>query len=73
MLDGSEVVLDLVAGEETSKFLIDELSYVVCYHRIGYSKSGEDDSPDELLSLCSGDSGKRLCFYPFGEIINSHY
>ena len=45
VLDGSEVVLDLVAGEETSKFLIDELVSVVCYHRIEYSKSNEDVPP----------------------------
>ena len=73
MLNGSEVVLDFVDGEETSKLLINELGFVVCNHRIGYSESGEDVPPYELPSLCSGDGGKRLCFYPFGEIINSHY
>ena len=60
VLDGSEVVLDLVAGEETSKFLIDELGSVVCYHRIRYSESGEDIPLYELPNLCSGDGGKRL-------------
>ena len=67
------MVLDLVAGEETSKLLINERGSVICNHRIGFFELGEDVPPYKLSSLCRGDGGKQLCFYPLGEIVNGHY
>ena len=37
------------------------------------TESGEDVRPYELSSLCSGDGGKRLYFYPLGKIVDGHY
>ena len=53
MLNGSEVVLNFVAGKKNSELLVDELSSVVSHRGIRYPETGENVPPNELLSLAA--------------------
>ena len=57
MLNRGEVVLYFVAGKETSKLLVNELSFVVNYHRVRYPEASEDVLLNKLPSLGSRDGG----------------
>ena len=57
MLYQAEMVFHLIVCEEILELLVYELRSVVNYHKLWYSKTGENVPLDKLLSLCCRDDG----------------
>ena len=57
VLDGGEVVSDLVIGEENSELLVNELGSIVSHHEVRHLEMGEDVPPNEPPRLGNHDGG----------------
>ena len=69
MTQRGEMVYDGEIGTKQLELVIVELLPIVKDYYLWDSKSAHNIFPEEILDILLGDSGKRLCLDPLGEVI----
>ena len=68
-----KLLLNAIFLTKFFELLAFELSSIVCNDGPWKARTAYDISYDEINNLLSGYCGQRLCFFPFGKVVDRNY